>query len=202
MVWSYKVKLPSSEYYTVKELLGKGDSNAKLNKSDNAGRGYATVGLSLAPAKESGYEMCKGRSKGCTAACIFTSGKGAMKMVQQARIAKTILLMEHRQTFIDRLICELIRAEKAANKENKQLACRLNVFSDFPWEAEIPSLFTLFPNVQFYDYTKIYGRAVNFSIHSPSFPKNYHLTFSRSENNDNKVGQLLAYRVNIAVVFD
>jgi hypothetical protein len=51
-----------------------------------------------------------------------------------------------------------------------------------------------FKNVQFYDYTKIPGRE--------KLPKNYHLTFSRSEVNENDCLNELQKGRNVAVVFD
>ena len=39
----------------------------------------------------------------------------------------------------------------------------------------------MFPNIQFYDYTKIYKRAVKFV--KGEYPKNYHLTYSLNEDN-------------------
>lgn len=199
MSWKFDVKLPSGELYTVKQLLSDGDTNTKMAKSNKAGLGYKTVGLSLSPANESGYEMCHGRSKGCTAACLNTSGHGASQKVQNARIAKTILFMQCRNTFMDRFMCELTLANKRAKRDGMQLACRLNVFSDVPWEEEHPEIFENFPDVQFYDYTKIVERAALFG--SNLFPRNYHLTFSRSENNEKKVQSLLGKPINIAVVF-
>lgn len=200
MPWKFDVLMPDGSSYKVTKLLADGDTNTKLAKSNNSGKGYLTVGLSLSPANESGYEMCRGRSKGCTQACLNTSGHGKNPNVQRARIAKTILLMEQRKTFVDRLFCELALANKRAKKEDKQLACRMNVFSDVPWEQEHPEIFEEFKDVQFYDYTKILDRALTFG--TEFFPKNYHLTFSRSENNEKKVKALLAKPINIAVVFN
>jgi hypothetical protein len=48
-----------------------------------------------------------------------------------------------------------------------------------------------FPMVQFYDYTKIPNRR--------NVPSNYHLTFSRSETNQQHVAMT---QYNVAVVFD
>ncbi len=186
--------------YNVNNLLGKGDSNAKLNKSDKAGKGYKTVGLSLAPANTSGYEVCASRSPGCTKSCIFTSGHGAMRPVQQARIAKTRLFYSQRDTFYNMLVKELHNANKTAKKAGMILACRLNVFSDLQWEKIFPDLFTEFSDVQFYDYTKHAKRMGAFQ--RGEIPANYHLTFSRSETNDFDVSYLLLMpKVNITVVF-
>jgi hypothetical protein len=53
----------------------------------------------------------------------------------------------------------------------------------------------MFPNVQFYDYTKILGRKVK---HIP----NYHLTFSKADGNDADVAKALEQGMNVTVVFD
>ena len=58
------------------------------------------------------------------------------------------------------------------------------------------TLFELFPTIKFYDYTK---DATRFD---KELPKNYHLTFSRSEKNDDDVKKLLKLGVNVAVVFN
>jgi hypothetical protein len=196
------VKMADGSEYKVNTLLGKGDSNTKLSKSDKSGKGYLTVGLSLAPAKESGYEVCSNRSLGCTQACIFTSGHGVYAPVRLARIAKTRLWFQDRDTFKSMLVKELQKHVKRATKQGKRLACRLNVFSDIAWEKVWPELFVMFPQVQFYDYTKNVNRAAMFSL--GELPKNYHLTFSRSETNSEQVKVLLELgcKTNIAVVFD
>jgi hypothetical protein len=197
-----EVKMADGSTYTVTTLLGDGDSNVKLTKSDKAGMGYLTVGLSLSPAKESGYEVCSSRSPGCTNACLFTSGMGQVNAVKRARIAKTILFFEQRELFMSMLGAELIRHVKRAKKQDKILACRLNVLSDLQWEKLYPDLFVAFKEVQFYDYTKHLRRAAQWK--SIDFPSNYHLTFSRSETNDDVVQKIIGenWPINVAVVFD
>jgi len=68
---------------------------------------------------------------------------------------------------------------------------RLNGTSDRLWEKEQPHIFSMFPNVTFYDYTKVPNRNVS---HIP----NYSLTFSRNEAND---ATAWAQSLNVAVVF-
>lgn len=202
------VQLPNGEAYNVKTLLADGDSNAKLSKSNAAGKGYLTVSLSLSPAKESGYETCASRSPGCTKACLFTAGMGRFDNVKRGRIAKTILFMEHREVFKAMLWAELAKWQRKADKQGKMLAVRLNVVSDIQWEKVFPELFVEFPSVQFYDYTKHIARAVRYSntrkLNDGAFPANYHLTFSRSETNDKDVNFLIENNaaIGIAVVFD
>jgi len=93
--------------------------------------------------------------------------------------------------------------EKLVNKHSKldeRVCIRLNGTSDLSWEKfkvkDNKSIIELFPQVQFYDYTKNYIRF------SRVLPLNYHLTFSRSEVNDDKVEELLSQGHNVAVVFD
>ena len=52
-----------------------------------------------------------------------------------------------------------------------------------------------FPQVQFYDYTKVLGRKV---AHLP----NYHLTFSAADGNDADVAKAVSAGMNVAAVFD
>jgi hypothetical protein len=63
------------------------------------------------------------------------------------------------------------------------------------------NLFQHFPETQFYDYTKSFQRMAKFLGKHNEFPSNYHLTFSRSENNDAKCQMVLAMGGNVAVVF-
>jgi hypothetical protein len=194
------VKMQDGSTYEVKTLLGAGDSNAKLTKSDDSGKGYLTYGLSLAPANLSGYEVCASRSEGCTKACLFTAGMGQVHSVQRARIAKTVAFFEHRQRFLDMLGVELFDACRKATKQGKKLAVRLNVLSDIQWEKIWPQVFDAFPSVQFYDYTKHHKRMLSFC--EGKLPINYHLTFSRSECNEQKAISVLEQGGTVAVVFD
>ncbi len=76
-------------------------------------------------------------------------------------------------------------------------AIRLNGTSDIIWEKKFPELFFLFPQVIFYDYTKISKRfSSNWLL-----PKNYFLIFSRTEDNDPECEKLLKQGHNVAVVF-
>ena len=61
------------------------------------------------------------------------------------------------------------------------------------------SIIELFADVQFVDYTKNYSRAYDHAV--SRFPKNYHLTFSRSETNGDQCKAILEAGGNVAVVF-
>lgn len=165
--------------------------NYKTTKGEKLG--YLTGILYLAPAKISGYEVCPGRSEGCTNLCLYTAGMGAFSNVQLARIAKTKQFFEDRDTFLDQLRKDIKALVKKAKKLNMVPAIRLNGTSDIEWTRF--SLMSEFPDVQFYDYTKVLNRL------SKDIPANYHLTFSQHEKNAFQVITALNSGFNAAVVF-
>jgi hypothetical protein len=176
-------------------------SNVKIMKGEK--EGWMTVGIHLAPSNLSGYNVCPWASRGCSMACLNTSGHGALSTVQAARIAKTKLLKENFDLFSEQLIKEIQAAIKKANKNGMRLAIRLNLTSDIPWESldvqNGKNLFELFPEVTWYDYTKGYKRMMDFL--DGKMPRNYSLTFSRSESNEKYAHAIRARGGNVAVVF-
>jgi hypothetical protein len=177
-------------------LFTRGTSNPKTNKSE--GKGYETLILHLAPANVSGYNVCSSASAGCKAGCLNTAGRGKTSSVQNGRIRKTRLYFEHRDEFKRQILTELTAFVKRCQKNGTLPAVRMNGTSDIVWEKVFPEIFTLFPSIQFYDYTKHVKRCLSSWI----LPKNYHLTFSRSEDNDDAVAAVLADgKCNVAVVF-
>lgn len=160
-------------------------------------KGYLTGILYLAPANESGYEMCPARSKGCTQSCLFTAGRGAFSNVRAGRLNKTKRFMEQRDTFMGELVADIFTLISKAKTRDMVPCVRLNGTSDIDWER-IPCLgkaniMEWFPDVAFYDYTKRLDRG--------PLPDNYSLTFSRSESNGVKVKKAIDQGLNVAVVF-
>lgn len=180
-------------------LFTNGMSNAKTAKSDKSDNNYLTKILHLAPAKLSGREVCASRSKGCTIACLNTAGRGRMTPIQEARVRRTLFWFEDRKGFKNQILTEISAFVKKCEKLGSFPAIRMNGTSDIVWETQFHELFTKFPQVTYYDYTKHLKRCLsNWAI-----PENYHLTFSRSENNDKKCRQVLDNGLwNVAVVFD
>jgi hypothetical protein len=183
----------------VNDLLTPGDANPKLRKSEAAGTRYRTWGLSLAPAKESGYQTCSSSSEGCRRACLFHQGRGQCGNTAAARIARTIAFMEHRDWFEVVLQWELDHIDLKGHQEGFIPALRLNIVSDVLWERVFPWLFSRYPDAQFYDYTKHVKRMLAWC--REQLPPNYHLTFSRSEVNEPECLQVLQAGGNVAVVF-
>ena len=182
--------------------------NQKILKGEKLG--YITKGIHLAPANLSGYETCQWRSKGCTMSCLNTAGRGQMGSVQDSRINKTKLFFEKKFDFFTKLSKEITSSIKSAQKKSMQAVFRPNLTSDIMWENEINedgvTILEKHSSTQFYDYTKSFKRMCSF-LGKPfvkgeeKFPSNYHLTFSRSENNDKKCEMVLLMGGNVAVVF-
>lgn len=177
------------------KLLSTG--NPKLLKGEK--KGYLSFILHLAPAKVSGYETCPKRTDGCTAACLNTAGRGGMfkkgettNAIQQARIRKTKMFFETRDDFLQQLEADIRLGIKQAEKKGMIPCFRLNGTSDIAWEKY--GIIEKFPNVQFYDYTKMRNRKV-------AHLKNYHLTFSKADGNDIDVRLAASSGMNVAAVF-
>jgi hypothetical protein len=177
--------------------------NAKIVKGEKLG--FMTKGIHLAPANLSGHEACRWRSKGCTMSCLNTAGRGQMNMIQDSRIAKTKLFFEDTLAFMEKLAREIASGIKSAVKKEMTAVFRPNLTSDLTWEniedENGQTLMQKFPETQFYDYTKSFMRMAQFINRNPDFPSNYHLTFSRSENNQKLVEMVLEMGGNVAVVF-
>ena len=171
------------------------DKNAKTVKGQK--KGYRTAILYLAPSTQSGFQVCPMASEGCKKACLYTAGHGAFSNVQQGRINKTRWFMQDRQSFLTQLKKEISNHIKNCDKKGFIPCVRLNGTSDISWENY--NIIQAFPNVQFYDYTKIYKRALKYV--NGQYPSNYHITYSLNEDNKKEAFEILKLRGNISAVF-
>lgn len=155
-------------------LLSDMRANAKLRKS--AHRSFRIVGLALAHANTSGFNTCVRHTSGCAQACVGSTGMAAVfSEILRSREKKTRLLFSDRKFFLKLLCTELDAENEQSRRDGQILAVRLNQFSDLPWEsAAFGRIPQAFPDVQFFDYTKIHGRI-------GKTPENYHLCASWSE---------------------
>ena len=172
------------------------DTNAKTRKGQ--AKGFMTGILYLAPANISGKNLCPHASIGCKAACLFTAGRGAMSPIRNARLKKTMAFLSDRKAFADTIKAEIAKLVKKTSKNGMTPCIRLNGTSDIPWH-KVENIIQSFPNVQFYDYTPNLFRMLEFT--SGKLPANYHLTFSRKEDNDQAVDSVLKAGGNVAAVF-
>lgn len=93
-----------------------------------------------------------------------------MAYVATGRKIRTDFMMAEPLAFLRLLVHEI----GTAHRKHDDLHVRLNTFSDIAWERVIPWMFAMFPDVQFYDYTKRWDRIE----HTPA---NYALAASVSE---------------------
>jgi hypothetical protein len=179
-------------------------ANPKIQKGTKLG--YLSFILHLAPSTLSGKNTCPKATPGCIAACLNTAGRGGMfkrgettNMIQKARIRKTRMFYEQREEFMDALFVDITKAIKFATKQGLTPVFRLNGTSDLSWEKyeviDGKNIFECFPQVQFYDYTKVLGRKVS------KYP-NYHLTFSKADGNDADVAEALLQGMSVVAVYD
>lgn len=151
-----------------------GEASAKTVKGQTLG--YLTGICYLVPDDE----LCPlARLAGCMAGCLRTAGRGAFDSVQAARAAKTAFFREHRQAFMLSLAADVWSLARRAERMGMAPLCRPNGTSDIPFEnilvVDGKTIFQLFPDVQFYDYTKHPSRNLEGKTAG-----NYDLTYSFS----------------------
>jgi hypothetical protein len=176
-------------------------NNSKTIKGEKLG--YMTFILYMSPytANSKGINICSHASTGCAEVCLVGSGLGGIyDIVKQGRLNKTEYFLKDRLAFLHKLANEIAEI-KRIKKDKAIVTIRLNGTSDLPYEKYRvfeggKNIFELFPDTQFYDYTKNHLRF------RKVLPDNYHLTFSRSETNEAKAIELLKNGYNVAMVFD
>jgi hypothetical protein len=150
----------------------------------------------LAPHTLAGPNICPmAEAAGCVDGCLNTAGRGAMTYVQERRIAKTRWYHEDPVSFLDTLRRNIRSLVRRADRIGAIPMVRLNGTSDIMWERKHPEILDEFPNVQFYDYTKIPVRS--------NVLANYHLTWSYSGvlSYARHLDTALVNGMNVAVVF-
>ena len=173
------------------------NTNPKIQKSNTLQDEYWSCILHLHPTNT---RICPYQIKaGCKDACLNTAGMaGVFPSVQTARQRKTNLFLNNREEFMSLLVLDIIKFIGACQRKGKKPAIRLNGTSDIPYENIIveggQNIFEMFPQVQFYDYTKIPTRKTKYIF-------NYHLTWSYSEADDKYAELFNKVKHNIAVVF-
>lgn len=152
-----------------------GEASAKTIKGQKLN--YLTGILYLVP----DHELCPlAELAGCMAGCLKSAGRGAFDSVQRARAEKTRFFREHRQAFMLSLCADVWTLAQRAARIGMQPLVRPNGTSDIPFENIIvevygKTIFQLFPDVMFYDYTKHPSRNLDGKTAG-----NYDLTYSFS----------------------
>jgi hypothetical protein len=182
--------------------LGGINTSSKIAK--NMKVNVMTYCLYLSPAYTSGYDVCSHSTVECRLGCLATSGRAAMdirsnqNIISRARIKKTKLFFEQREFFFGWLVSEIEVYKRKAERMGYVFNVRLNGTSDIDWANEKYmdlNIFEMFPNTQFYDYTKNHNKFIN-------TPTNYHLTYSYHGRNWDICQELLNKGISIAMVFN
>ena len=184
------------------KLLGVG-TNAKTIKGD--GDEYLTAILYMTPYKVMVdgklFNSCSmAAMASCIEGCLYTAGRGAFNNVQTARQRKAEWFYRDRDSFMAQLVIDVAKFANYCRKRDIQPCIRLNGTTDIRWELILidgKNIFELFPDVQWYDYTKIPNRKV-------SHLANYHLTWSYSAANpkyEEKFWEVIRNGMSVAVVF-
>ena len=165
-----------------------------------------TYGLYLASADASSINVCP-KSSMCRESCLVGSGYAKIDAlagntnVIDSRILKTRLFFANKPLFMKLMCTEINRAINKAKRLNMEFSIRLNCTSDIsPLAFNIggKNILELYPNVSFYDYTKV----KNYWKIAEKY-SNYYLTFSRdgSVENEQECLEWLRRGNNVAVVF-
>lgn len=193
--------------------LGNFSQTAKMVLNEKVG-GVITYNIYLAPWKLAGFingheiNVCP-RGEHCALYCLNASGHNKAEIlyrgiensrINNARIKKTRLFYTDRELFMRIMIFEMKSAMRYAAKRDMEFSVRLNCTSDISplaFKIEGKNVLELFPNVQFYDYTKVENR---FNL-VREYP-NYNLTFSYDGFNWDNCALFLENGINVAVVFE
>lgn len=195
-----KLKTTTKESnYKIKNLLSSGYDNAKTKKN-----AYKTFILYMAPYNQNKAKinLCPKASKGCSASCLFTAGRGKFSNVMNSRINKANYFVEERYRFINQLAKEILKQYAKAKRNNETILFRLNGTTDIDFITLLQryamlDITTLRDHAVFYEYTKVLKY-----IERHNNKPNVFYTFSRSEINNSELPLALKLGANVSIVFD
>jgi len=167
-------------------------------------RGFATYSIYLASSNLSGYNVCP-NDKYCKNHCLNGSGRarieagaGKTKLIN-TRIKKTQLFFLNRDYFMQLMIAEIKLHKLQAELDGMEFSVRINATSDISPEDFIyngKNILEIFPDIPFYDYSKVYTRLKLTQKYS-----NYDVTYSYNGYNWVLCEQALKNGFRVAVVF-
>lgn len=138
-------------------ILSSPDDVQKFDITD-----VAVYGLSFAPSRASGVNVCPHSTPNCVKACVAYNGNGAFKSVQFSRALRVRFWKQYPSVFKFLVSHEIFAAVK---RHNGNVEFRMNTLSDVEWQDEAPEWFRI-PGASFYDYTKNWDRVSKFDNYS------------------------------------
>ena len=193
---------------TIKEVgvsyLGAVAQSAKLRHS--LYHKVSTYGIYLASADLSGFNVCP-NSEYCKDNCLNGSGHNRLDRlskkgtIDRSRTIKTRLLFANKEVFMRIMIHEIEKERKKAENNGTFFSIRLNCTSDInpiAFTLNGKNILEIFPDIQFYDYTKVLNRIALAKKYS-----NYDITWSIDGSEKNReIGlELLKNGGRVAVVY-
>ena len=193
---------------TIKEVgvsyLGAVAQSAKLRHS--LYHKVSTYGIYLASADLSGFNVCP-NSEYCKDNCLNGSGHNMADRlskkdtIDRSRTIKTRLLFANKEVFMRIMIHEIEKERKKAENNGTFFSIRLNCTSDInpiAFTLNGKNILEIFPDIQFYDYTKVLNRIALAKKYS-----NYDITWSIDGSEKNReIGlELLKNGGRVAVVY-
>lgn len=182
------------------------ECNCSTKLMHNQRYNMLTYGLYLASSDASGINVCP-KSDMCRDACLVGSGYAKIdalagnNTVIRSRIIRTRLFFANRPIFMRLMMMEINRGINKAKRMGYDFSIRLNCTSDispvcFTYNGK--NILELYPDVSFYDYTKVRSR---WKV-ARKYP-NYYVTFSRdgSIENEKECIDYLNMGGTVAVVF-
>ena len=193
----------SAKKLTGLSYLGSVASSSKIAKGLKYNE--MTYILYLAPAEQSGYNVCPMSTEECRTACLSESGHNRIDVkknaINKARIKKTKLFFEQRDFFMSWLVKEITKAKIDADTKGYRFSVRINGTSDIDlttFKIGGRNILEIFPLIQFYDYTKVSKRFKLLDKYD-----NYDLTYSFSGYNMIQCLDLLENKKGrVAMVFE
>ena len=176
---------------TIKEVgvsyLGAVAQSAKLRHS--LYHKVSTYGIYLASADLSGFNVCP-NSEYCKDNCLNGSGHNRVDRlskkgtIDRSRTIKTRLLFANKEVFMRIMIHEIEKERKKAENNGTFFSIRLNCTSDInpiAFTLNGKNILEIFPDIQFYDYTKVLNRIALAKKYS-----NYDITWSIDGSEKNR----------------
>jgi len=160
-----------------------------------AAKGVDTAVIYMAPARESGVNLCPWAGS-CAGFCLgHSSGRLAMAPGKRARLWKSALWIGAPDLFVELAEVEARAFAEKANRAGLIPALRVDGSSDIGLGGKLARLV---PGVQWYDYTKSFERADR-NVSNPDWT----VVYSASENSDDQsIGHLLRKGGRVSMVFD
>jgi hypothetical protein len=167
--------------------------------------GVATYSIYLASSNLSGFKVCP-NDKHCKEHCLNGSGRAMMELlkggnkIMNSRVKKTQLFFVNRDYFMQMMIAEIKMHRLQSELDGLEFSVRINATSDINIEDFVydgKNILEMFPDVQFYDYTKVFTR-----LELSKKYDNYDLTYSYNGYNWMLCQQAFRNGFRVAAVFE